>query len=268
MKKLFYSVLLLSGMVLGSCSQNDEPLNGRGVLQVDLSTDFSFIGERDKIDGRAVDANAYQQISNYTLKLTKTSDGSVVKEGLYSEWPLQMELESGAQYKMEASYGKEEPASFDGLLVTGNETFTLNPGTTKKLEFQCKPTAAKISVNYDKSFDTYYSDCEVSVKTKHMTDAFKLAKANDGQDLYIKADAAGEEVVLNFNLKDKTGETTTLPGVPTEKTLTIKPQTFLKITFKPEVTEIEGGKFGLQVVVDNGVTQENIDIVVPNDVIK
>ena len=195
MKKLFYSVLLVTGTILGSCSQNEIPMEGTGVLQVDLSTDFSFDGGSSAKKTKAINEGDYSNINNYTLKLTKTRDGSVVKEGLYSEWPLEMELESGASYTMVASYGQEEAASFDHLLVTGSETFTLNPGTTKKLAFQCKPTAAKVNVNYDASFDTYYSDCEVSVKTKHMEEAIVLSKANAGQDLFLKADALTHQLV-------------------------------------------------------------------------
>ena len=48
--------------------------------------------------------------------------------------------------------------------------------------------------------------------------------------------------------------------------MTVTPQTLLKLTFKPDVTEIEGGKFGLDITVDTGVTEENVDIVIPNTV--
>lgn len=269
MKKVVYSAFLMAGVLLGSCSQSDTPLDGVGVVRVDLSTDFSFDGSATSTKStRAINESDYTNIGNYDLKLVRNSDGTVIKEGLYSSWPLEMELESGASYTMTASYGQEEAASFDHLLVTGSETFTLNPGTTKNISFQCKPTAAKVSVNYDSSFDTYYSDCEVSVKTKHMSEAVTLSKKNAGQDLFVKADAAGEEVTLAFVLKDKYGEVATPEGFATSKTVTIKPQTSLKITVKPDVTEIEGGKFGIDVIVDSGVTEENVNIVVPNDIIK
>lgn len=269
MKKVFYSAFLMAGVLLGSCSQSDTPLDGVGVVRVDLSTDFSFDGSNASTKStRAINESDYTNIGNYDLKLVRNSDGAVIKEGLYSSWPLEMELESGASYTMTASYGQEEAASFDRLLVTGSETFTLNPGTTKNISFQCKPTAAKVSVNYDSSFDTYYSDCEVSVKTKYMSEAVTLSKENAGQDLFVKADAAGEEVTLAFVLKDKYGEVATPEGFATSKTVTIKPQTSLKITVKPDVTEIEGGKFGIDVIVDSGVTEEDVNIVVPNDIIK
>ena len=101
-----------------------------------------------------------------------------------------------------------------------------------------------------------------------MEEAIVLSKANAGQDLFLKADAEGEEVTLNFTLKDKYGEVATPEGFVTSKKVTLKPQTLLKITFKPDVTEIEGGKFGLDIVVDSGLTEETIDIVVPNEIIK
>ena len=38
------------------------------------------------------------------------------------------------------------------------------------------------------------------------------------------------------------------------------------LTIKPDVTEIEGGKFGINVSVNTDVTDEDVNIVIPNDI--
>ena len=175
-------------------------------------------------------------------------------------------MEPGTQYTLSASYGEDAPASYDKLLVSGSETFVPQAGATKVVSFQCKPKAAKVNVVFDSTFDKYYSDATVSIKTKHMTDAVTMSKAYVGQDLYLKADADGEDVALEFTIKDKSGKPITVEGMTNQKTVKVRPQTLLKLTFKPNVTEIEGGKFGVTINVDTNLKDENVNIVLPNTV--
>ena len=268
MKKAFYSILALSGLLAMSCSHDAETEAAEDTrLVVDLGTDLSF-STSDTPVRKAIDESVYKDIKNYTVTLTKTANGEQVHSALYSEWALAYQVDAGIEYTLTASYGEEVPASYDKLLVSGSETFSVQPGATKVVDFQCKPKAAKVNVAYSSDFTDFYSDCEVSVKTKYMDNAMTMSKANVGQDLYLKADAEGEEVALAFNVKDKNGEPITVDGLTTTRTVTVKPQTLLKLTFKPNVTEIEGGKFGLNISVDTGVTEENVNIVIPNTVFK
>lgn len=272
MKKIFYSIFVLGGLFFSACTQDapDEQA-GEAKLMVDLGTDLSFSNSSDKKLGgaakRAIDENAFKDIRNYTVTLTKASSDEVIHTGLYSEWNLAYMVEPNTEYRLTASYGSTVPASYDNLLVSGSETFTVQPGATKMVNFQCVPKAIKVNVAYSADFSQYYSDCEVGISTKHMTDgAWTMRKADVGKDLYLQADETGEDVTLTFNLLDKNGASITPEGFITEKTVNVNPKTLLKVTIKPTVTQIEGGKVGLNITVDTGVADEDVNIEIPNDV--
>lgn len=267
MKKTFICAsLLLGAFAVVSCSNDSPGAEAEGTkVMIDLSTDLSFSGTRSA-DTRAINESAYKDITKYNVTLTKTVGNQTVHSAVYSEWNLAYQVEPGTQYTLSASYGEDAPASYDKLLVSGGETFVPQAGATKVVSFQCKPKAAKVNVVFDSTFDKYYSDATVSIKTKHMTDAVTMSKANVGQDLYLKADADGEDVALEFTIKDKSGKPITVEGMTNQKTVKVRPQTLLKLTFKPNVTEIEGGKFGVTINVDTNLKDEDVNIVLPNTV--
>ena len=267
MKKTFITAcLVLGALSVASCSSDSPAPEGDGTrVIVDLSTDMSFRSSQSA-STRAIDESAYSDITKYNVTLTKTVGGQVVHSAVYSEWTLAYQVEPGTQYTLAATYGEDAPASYDKLLVSGSETFVPQAGATKKVSFQCKPRAAKVNVIYDSEFDKYYSDCQVSIQTKHMSEPVVMSKANVGQDLYLKADADGEDVQLTFDIKDKNGNSISVEGMAKTKTVKVRQQTLLKLIFKPNVTEIEGGKFGLNISVDTDLTDENVDIVIPNTV--
>ena len=147
MKKTIYPILAFSGLLAMSCSNDTETgVAGDTRLVVDLGTDLSFSTSGEPAPAkRAIDESAYTDIRNYTVTLTKTANGEQVHTALYSEWALAYQVEPGIEYTLTASYGEEAPASYDNLLVSGSETFSVQPGATKVVDFQCKPKAAKVN---------------------------------------------------------------------------------------------------------------------------
>ena len=99
-----------------------------------------------------------------------------------------------------------------------------------------------------------------------MDQPLTLRAENEGQDLFLQADEEGEDVDLTFTVKDLQGRPVEVDGMTAQKTVTVKPQTLLRLTFKPDVTEIEGGKFGVNISVNTDLTEEEVNIVIPNTV--
>lgn len=269
MKIVFYSVALL-GLLYGvsSCTQESDALAsaGTGKLAVNIDTDLTFRNSSAKTTNlRSIDETEFSNIRNYTVTLEKTAGNEQIYSALYSEWALAYEVESNVEYRLTASYGQAVPASYDNLLVKGSEVFTVQAGSTKVISFQCKPQAAKVNVIYSDDFETYFSDCIVSIKTKHMDQAWTMSKVDEGKDLFLQTDEE-ENVELAFDIKDKNGESVSPDGFSSTKNVTVNPQTLLKLTIKPDVTEIEGGKFGINVSVNTDVTDEDVNIVIPNDI--
>ena len=138
-------------------------------------------------------------------------------------------------------------------------------GSTKKIGFQCKPQAIKVNVAYSDDFSKYFSDCIVSIKTKHMDAPWTMGVAEVGKDLYLQSDAQ-EEVELAFDIKDKDGDSVSPEGFTNTKLVTVSSQTLLKINISPEVTEVEGGEFGINISVNTDVVDEDVNIEIPSDI--
>lgn len=269
MKKLFCSILFICSLCfMASCTKSDDASSDKTQIVVDLKSDMSFksSGGGAAAVSRAIDESVYSDITNYTVKLTKADSGEEVYTAVYKDWALAYKVDPGQQYKLEAYYGEISPASYDNLYVNGSETFSVQAGSTKKIGFQCKPQAIKVNVAYSDDFLEYFSDCIVSIKTKHMDAAWTMSNADTGKDLYLQSDAE-ENVELAFDIKDKNGESVSPEGFTNTMQVTVSSQTLLKISISPNVTEVEGGKFGINITVNTDVVDEDVDIEIPNDLL-
>lgn len=259
---LFIGALIFSA----SCSKTDDgSVSEKAQIMVDLKSNLTFVGENASkaVASRAVDEVAYKDVNNYTVTLFKNQTGENVHSAKYSEWGLKYQIEPKVEYRIDAVYGNPEfKASYDELYMFGSTTFQLNEGETKTISFQCKPKAAKVKMVLSEDFDTYFRECSISIKTKHLTEPFVMTLADKDKELYIY-ETDEDNVDLAFSFVDRNGKSATQ-----SKTVAVTPQTFLKINMSPNITEIAGGKFGLDITVDTSVTDENINIVVPNDQFK
>ena len=267
MKKLLIYVCILgaTSLVNTACTQDMESISSseKSKLIVDLGADVSFKSSNT----RSIDESTYKDISNYTVKLEKTAGNQLIHSDLYSNWDLAYEVEPGVEYRLSASYGEAVPASYDQLLVSGSETFTVQSGSTKTVSFQCKPQAAKVSVAYSEDFSSYFSDCIVSIKTKHLDEAWEMSKTDAGKELYLKTGDTGTDVTLSFTITDLEGETVTIEkeDFETTKTITLKPGVAYTLTIKPNQIDVDGGKLGMDITVDDGVAEDDVTITVPGE---
>ena len=92
-----------------------------------------------------------------------------------------------------------------------------------------------------------------------------MGVAEVGKDLYLQSDAQ-EEVELAFDIKDKDGDSVSPEGFTNTKLVTVSSQTLLKINISPEVTEVEGGEFGINISVNTDVVDEDVNIEIPSDI--
>lgn len=256
--KILSSVALLA--FLGSCSNEEgkESVSGQGSIMVDLSTDLSY--------SRSVDKSAYLNVNNYKVSLYKGEE-PVYTDRLYEDLELEQSVEFGVPYTLTAYYGEDVAAGYDKLYVKGSETFTVSQGDKKTISIVCKPANAKMTVVYDGKFENYFQDCTVSVKTSYMDEAWEMDKADAGQELYLKTGDEGVQATLTFALTDKNGDPVSVDGFETSKVIDLKPCYSYTLTIKPNETEIQGGKLGLDIIVDDGVTEEDVTVNIPGDYI-
>ena len=257
------SLMLLFG--LGSCSSEEgkESVTGQGRIMVDLSTDLSY--------SRSVDESAYRNVNNYKVSLYKGEE-PVYTDKLYGDLELEQSVDFGVPYTLTAYYGEDVAAGYDKLYVKGSQTFTVSQGDKKTVSILCKPANARITLVYkgnddNDAFEDYFQDCTVTVKTDYMDEAWTMNKSNEGQQLYLKTGDEGTNATLSFSLIDKNGEPVSVDGFDTSKVIDLKPCYSYTLTIKPNQTDIPGGKVGLTITVDDGVTDEDVTVNIPGDYI-
>lgn len=264
-KNCFLNIICSLGLLIfmGSCSNDEgkDAIAGQGSIMVDLSTNLSY--------SRAIDESAYKNVDNYKVSLYK-GDEPVYTDKLYSELELEQKVDFGVSYTLTAYYGEDVAAGYDKLYVKGSQTFSVAQGDKKTVSITCKPANAKLTLVYKgnddtDSFEDYFQDCAVTIKTDYMDEAFTMSKADAGKELYLKTGDKGTNATFSFTLTDKNGEQVTVDGFQAEKKIEIKPCCFYTFTIKPDQVGIEGGKFALTVTVDDGVKEEEITVDIPGD---
>lgn len=148
----------------------------------------------------------------------------------------------------------------------------MSQGDKKTVSILCKPANARITLVYkgngdNDAFEDYFQDCTVTVKTDYMDEAWTMNKSNEGQQLYLKTGDEGTNATLSFSLIDKNGEPVSVDGFDTSKVIDLKPCYSYTLTIKPNQAAIPGGKVGLTITVDDGVTDEDVTVNIPGDYI-
>lgn len=263
MKKRFILCLtFFSSLFFVACesSEGNDSSMGKGKMMIDLNSDVSYASKGSK--ARAMDLTPYKDVTKYTVEL-KDASGNILQSKLYSEMELTQEVTPGT-YTVRAYYGENVNIGYDKLYMEGSQTFSVVKGDNKTVSFACIPANVKVNLKFSDDFSTYYSDCTVGLKTQYLTEAFHMSKTDVDKDLFLKANI-GETLTLTFDLKDKSGVSVSPANFGTQ-TVTIKPRDFLTITVKPKLVDIEGGQIsGITVTIDNGVQEENIDVILPDE---
>ena len=262
-----FCAMLAMGALTVSCSSEDEAVSqgasGQASIMIDLSSDLSY--------SRAIDESEYMNTQKYEVSMYK-GDEPVFENTLYKDLELTQKVDFNTNYTLTAEYGEDVAYGYDKLYVKGSQTFSVPQGDTKEVSILCKPANAKLILKYaglgdSDKFEDYFQDCQVSVKTQYMDNAFSMAKADAGKELYLKTGDEGTEVNLSFTITDLEGETATIESedFETTKTITLKPGVAYTLTIKPNQVDVDGGKLGMDITVDDGVTEEDVTITVPGD---
>ena len=262
-----FCAMLAMGALTVSCSSEDEAVSqgasGQASIMIDLSSDLSY--------SRVIDESEYMNTQNYEVSMYK-GDEPVFENTLYKELELTQKVDFNTNYTLTAEYGEDVACGYDKLYVKGSQTFSVPQGDTKEVSILCKPANAKLILKYaglgdSDKFEDYFQDCQVSVKTQYMDNAFSMAKADAGKELYLKTGDEGTEVNLSFTITDLEGETATIESedFQTTKTIKLKPGVAYTLTIKPNQVDVDGGKLGMDITVDDGVTEEDVTITVPGD---
>lgn len=274
MKKyvVMFCALLAMGASVASCSSDEEVVQGatgqgEAMVMFDVATNVAY--SRTIYDDAKVAAN-------YKLTLTKEGESEpLFKDVDYGDLELEYKVEADVNYTLSAYYGEDVPAGFDKLYMTGSQTFSVVAGDKKTVTISTNPANSKLILAYkglkedgSDKFTDYFKDCAVSIKTSYMTEAFSMAIADEGKELFLKTsnddnEGDGTAVDLAFTITNKEGEVVTVEGFEANKTVYIKPAYAYTVTITPAKNGVDGGLVGLNITVDDGVTDEDVNITIP-----
>jgi hypothetical protein len=247
-------------MVLtGACSSGstDNEPTGRGVLTLSLLPNTSYT--------RAVNEATYTNVNNYTIDLYKGN--TLVWTKSYADVALKQEVDAGS-YRLVAHCGQNVNAGFDALYVEGSTQFDIATGRTKVVDVACVPANAKIVIQTSDDFSRYFTDYQVAISSDYLTQPFTYSQSDvtAGHNAYVKVAPEGSEVTVALTLTAAEG--ISINGRSNEFTYTVNPRDCMIFTLTPEVTEAETGTIsGIKVTIDTSTTDENIDIVIPEDML-
>lgn len=248
--------MLLCAVGFTACSSDADDVieeNGIGYVSLALSADTGF-GNATK----AVDEGKYEDVNNYTVQILNSEE--VKAEFLYSDSSeeLPITLKNGT-YTLKAFYGKETDASRDVFYVEGSKSFIVE-SNSQTLEVSCKPTCAKLNVNFASDMETYFSEYFVTYETE----ASKSSNVpiswnkNDTEPWYIKVNDKGENVKAIISVTRKSDNKT----ATIEKSYNMTAGKSWTLNISPNNNE---GSLGISITIDESTNDHNVDITVPSD---
>lgn len=267
--KTFFVCLSLgmAGMLASCSSDTTEPSTGgkKGTLTLDLTSGVNF-----EAGTRAVNESSYQNYDNYTVNVT-AQGGSSKFSGTFAELRdrMPMELDLGS-YTITASYGAEHAASRDEFLVEGESTFSIEAGKDITANVTCEPTCGKLSVQFDATMATYYSEYFVNFSGSAAMGTGSAAwGSEDTAPYYVALNPGGETLTYTIHLKAKDDYATQLAdgskAVEGEVTgtFTLERNKAYKLSISPNYTPSTEGGLSIQITIDETTNDKQIDIEVP-----
>lgn len=246
-------MMLSIGYCTTSCvSENNDSVfgNGVGTLSLSITSEAGF-------QSRTVNESDYSNTGEYKVQLIDKGTFKVIKEFLYKDAPEKIELENGS-YDLKAFFGEEVNASQDKFYVEGVSSFIIQ-GDNVRANVSCKPTCAKLVVNFGDNMSEYFSDYSVAYTTKALKSESNVVWTKDNTaPWYVKVDNSGEavEAVISFTRKSDN------KSASETRTYTMKPGQAWTLNINPAVNS---GNLGITVTINEETDDEIIDIIVPSD---
>lgn len=254
-KKLKTLVYALMGTTLiSACSSDaDDVISeaGKGYVSLSVQADAGFQTTRAASED-------YEDVNNYTVQILQNDKVVDTCEWQYDEVPNEIELPNG-DYTLKAFYGKNEAVSSEAPYVEGMEDFTVS-GNLQNVKVSCKPTSAKVSVEFDEKMDEYFSDYSVSITTKALTKGQTWEK-DDSEDIYYLKVEEKEQIKMEISLTNKETE----ESFKSTKTYTVSPSDYKNYTIAPKASESDDGSLSITISFKDETTNHEVDITIPAD---
>lgn len=240
-------------LMLGGCSSEVDDLDmpdGKGLVRIDLTPEVGF-------QTKTVDEGQYSETGDYTVQVFKSgSEGSAIINDMYKNLEESYPLNVG-NYVLKAFKGEDKAVSSDVLYFSGEAAFNVEEGKDVKASVTCKPSSARINVEFDPKMEEYFSDYSLMIETAaQKPSSFLWGKTTAGPVYFKVGDQEKVQVTVNLTAKES------VKAKVDVKTYTLSPADALKLTLKPVVSN---GNLGVSITIDDSTIDHPQDIVIPWD---
>ena len=257
MRKVLVSCLIVMALIVASCSSEENAIlpGGKGTVNLNMTVGADF----GVANTRAVDLSQYQNKDNYTLQIFKSDNLNIPVESFtYAMMPMMpLTLDNGT-YVLKAFYGVEHNSSRDEFLVTGSQTFSVN-SNDQSVKAVCRPTCAKVQVNFDTDMAKYFSDYFVVFSP---TSGDVVWAKDDTNPWYILVNKAGETVKATIHITRKAEYGSGVASTTVERSLSLAPDKSWTLKVAPSY---ESGQLGIKIIVDETTNDKDVEVEVPSE---
>lgn len=187
-------------VVVGCSRRDDAPFGTQGNAEVYLSLELDN-SENEQSLSKADVHPTLDPYSDLAVYVINTHEDTLARWASFNEVPSTIKFTPGA-YKIVAEYkpqGTKIPG-FDSYWYRAEEKFTIQAGDKLPIALVARLAAAKVSVEFDDSFDFYYQYYSVDVRTAG-TDSLRFDKAETRSGFFMPG-----SVRLRFNLLTADGQ--------------------------------------------------------------
>ena len=188
-------------LVVAGCSRRDDtPFGQQGSAEVYLSLELDN-AENEQSLSKTSSQPVLDPYTDLAVYVINTHEDTLARWASFNEVPSTLKFTPGA-YKIVAEYkpqGTKIPG-FDAYWYRGEEKFTIQAGDKLPIAVVARLAAAKVSVEFDESFDFYYKYYSVDVRTAG-TDSLRFDKTESRCGFFEPG-----SVRLRFNLLTNDGQ--------------------------------------------------------------
>lgn len=208
------AMLLL--VATGCTKRDDTPFGLSGDAQVRLSLGVDNIENEQAIGsssaGKAIAAPMPDPHKDLAIYIINTNKDTLARWACFNDAPATLKFTPGA-YKIVAEYkpdGAKIPA-FDTYIYRAEEKFVIKTGDDLHIDLTAKLSTAKISVEFDPTFDFFYQSYSVDIRTVGK-DSLLFAKGETRCGFFEPG-----SVRMKFNLITREGQILTFSPEPLAK---------------------------------------------------
>lgn len=219
-----------------SCSKKEDVLRkGTVSLFLNANNNVTVVNFR-----RASSIN----VSSFSISIFDNNDKLVKEFPTYKDFPDQFYLNQGT-YKLVAQSSPVTTAAFSSPYYYGETEFKVNDLKSTKIELTCAIANSKVSVKYTSDFIDVFGEVYTEIENKSGKLTFEQNELKEGYfspepftvKLYQKAT---QKLLISRTFND------------------VKPKDYYKFTF-----EALKGTGGISVIVDESVTEKNVEFRIP-----